>query len=62
MNTTAAIINEFVLTLKNQYNDKEIELVNEPTPTPVEFNFTNTLDGWATEIEISIPNNNIETC
>lgn len=55
LNTCLAVINRLVFTLRTQYND--IELLNEPEPTPVQFDFTNTLDGWNVELQLATTNN-----
>ena len=62
LNTCFAITNKFLTKLRLQRNDDDIELYASSTPTPVEFQFTNLLDGWVFDVQLSIPNNNIEVC
>lgn len=61
LNTCAAVLSKVILNLKQQYNAQDIELNNEPALQPVEFAFTNTLDGWVTEISLKVPND-ISAC
>jgi len=56
LNTCHAVVSRLIQKLKVNYNDYDIELVNEPSPTPVIYEYTNTLDGWSVEIQLSIPN------
>lgn len=62
LNTTHAILNRLLTKLRNTRNDFQIELNNEPTCQPIIFEETNLLDGWRTEIELIIPNNEINVC
>jgi hypothetical protein len=62
LNTTHAILNRLLTKLRNTRNDFKIELNNEPTCQPIIFEETNLLDGWRTEIELIIPNNEINVC
>ena len=62
LNTTHAILNRLLTKLRNTRNDFRIELNNEPTCQPIIFEETNLLDGWRTEIELIIPNNEINVC
>ena len=62
LNTTHAILNRLLTKLRNTRNDFKIELNNEPTCQPRIFEETNLLDGWRTEIELIIPNNEINVC
>lgn len=62
LNTCFAITNKFLTKLRLQRNDDDIELYASSTPTPVEFQFTNLLDGWVFDVQLSIPNNNLEVC
>lgn len=62
LNTCFAITNKFLTKLRLQRNSDDIELFANSTPTPVEFQFTNLLDGWVFDVQLSIPNNNIEVC
>ena len=62
LNTCFAITNKFLTKLRLQRNAEDIELFANSTPTPVEFQLTNLLDGWVFDVQLSIPNNNIEVC
>ena len=62
LNTTHAILNRLLTKLRNTRNDFKIELNNEPSLQPIIFEETNLLDGWRTEIELIIPNNEINVC
>ena len=62
LNTCFAITNKFLTKLRLQRNDDDIELYASSIPTSVEFQFTNLLDGWVFDVQLSIPNNNIEVC
>jgi len=62
LNTTHAILNRLLTKLRNTRNDFKIELNNEPNLQPIIFEETNLLDGWRTEIELIIPNNEINVC
>lgn len=62
LNTTHAVLNRLLTKLRNTRNDFKIELNNEPTCQPIIFEDTNLLDGWRTEIELIIPNNEINVC
>jgi len=44
-----------------QRNADDIELFASSTPTPVEFQFTNLLDGWQFDVQLAIANN-IDVC
>lgn len=57
LNTCGAVINRLVSYLKRQHNDLDIELLNEPNPKPVQFEFMNTLDGWVVDLQLGISNN-----
>ena len=59
--TCGAVVNRLVSNLKRQYNDFDIDLLNEPNPIPVMYQFTNVLDGWQVDIQLGI-SNNIEVC
>lgn len=62
LNTTHAILNRLLTKLRNTRNEFKIELNNEPSLQPIIFEETNLLDGWRTEIELIIPNNEIHVC
>jgi hypothetical protein len=62
LNTTHAILNRLLTKLRNTRNDFKIELNNDPSLQPIIFEETNLLDGWRTEIELIIPNNEINVC
>jgi hypothetical protein len=48
--------------MRLQRNDQDIELQNDPTLQPILLAFTNALDGWKCDIEISVPNNDFSVC
>lgn len=56
LNTCFAVLNRLITELKLQRNDLDIELLNEPTLVPVIYEFKDTLDGWSTELQLSIAN------
>jgi len=56
LNTMFAVINRFLTRLRIQDNDFDIELVQNTSPEPVTYAFTNALDGWSVDIQLSIPN------
>lgn len=62
LNTTAAVLNRLITKLRLRNNEFKIELNNEPSCQPIIFEETNLLDGWRTEIELIIPNNEINVC
>lgn len=62
LNTTFAILNKMLTKMKIQRNDLDIELQQATSPTPVQYDFTNILDGWSVDIQLSIPNNKIQVC
>jgi len=62
LNTCHAILNRLVAILINQNNDYAIQLVNAPTLQPIIFEDSNLLDGWRTDLELIIPNNEIVVC
>jgi len=62
LNTCHAILNRLVAILINQNNDYAIQLANAPTLQPIIFEDTNLLDGWRTDLELVIPNNEIIVC
>lgn len=61
LNLTFAIANKFLTKLKLQHNTDNIELFASSTPSPVEFQFTNLLDGWQFDVQLAIANN-IDVC
>jgi hypothetical protein len=62
LNTCHAILNFMITNMRLQRNEFDIELLNEPNLQPILMAFTNMLDGWKCEIELSVPNNQIEAC
>lgn len=62
LNTCHAVLNRLVSILRNQNNDYDIQLVNAPTLQPIIFEESNLLDGWRTDLELIIPNNEIVVC
>jgi len=62
LNTCHAILNRLVSIIKNQNNSDYIQLVNAPTLQPIIFEESNLLDGWRTDLELIIPNNEIVVC
>ena len=56
LNTCFEVINSLIMDLKLQRNDLDIELLNDPTPLPVFYEFKDTLDGWTVELQLSITN------
>jgi len=61
LNTCGVVVNRLVSNLKRQHNEFDIELLNEPSPVPITYQFTNVLDGWQVDIQLGI-SNNIEVC
>lgn len=62
LNTCHAILNRLVSILRNTNNEFSIDLVNSPTLQPIIFEDSNLLDGWRTDLELIIPNNEINVC
>lgn len=62
LNTCHAVLNRLVSILRNTNNDYSIDLVNAPTLQPIIFEESNLLDGWRTDLELTIPNNEIVVC
>ena len=62
LNTCHAVLNRLISTLRNSQNEWNIDLNNEPNLQPIIFEESNLLDGWRTEIELIIPNNEITIC
>ncbi len=62
LNTCHAVLNRLVSILQNQNNNDAIQLVNTPTLQPIIFEDSNLLDGWRTDLELIIPNNEIVVC
>jgi hypothetical protein len=62
LNTCHAILNYMIMSMRMKRNDNDIELMNEPTLQPILMAFTNALDGWKCDIELSIPNNDFDVC
>jgi hypothetical protein len=62
LNTTHSVLNRLITKLRLRNNDDKIELNNTPTITPIIFEEMNLLDGWRTEIELIIPNTEINVC
>ncbi len=57
LNTTFAIANSFLTKLRMQNNEYDIELFASSNPAPIQYDFSNILDGWEFEVQLSIPNN-----
>lgn len=62
LNTCHAVINRLITTLKNTQNADSIEMTGIPNVQPIIFEDVNLVDGWRTEIELIIPNNEISIC
>ena len=62
LNTCFAICNKFLTRVKLQRMPNDIELQAMSTLEPVQYEMSNTLDGWQFDVQLSIPNNNIEVC
>jgi hypothetical protein len=62
LNTCHAILNYMITQMRLQRSDEDIELQNDPTLQPILLAFTNALDGWKCDIEISVPNNDFTVC
>ena len=62
LNTTHAVLNRLITKLRLHNNDYKIQLNNVPTLTPIIFEEMNLLDGWRTELELIIPNTEINVC
>lgn len=62
LNTCFAICNKFLTRVKLQRMPDDIELQAMSTLEPVQYEMSNTLDGWQFDVQLSIPNNNIEVC
>jgi hypothetical protein len=62
LNTCHAVLNRLVTKLRLQNNPEKIQLNNIPTLTPIIFEEMNLLDGWRTELELIIPNTEINVC
>jgi hypothetical protein len=56
LNTCHAILNHLITKLKLQYNDFDVELLNEPNLIPMLLQFSNQLDGWQTTLTLGIKN------
>lgn len=61
LNACHNVLNDLITWLRLQRNNEDIELFNNPTLTPIQMQFTNLLDGWVTNVQLSIPNL-IEVC
>jgi len=62
LNTCHAILNYMITKMRMQRNENDIELQNDPSLQPILLAFTNALDGWKCDIEISVPNNDFGVC
>ena len=62
LNTCHAILNYMITKMNLRRNDNDIELQNEPSLQPIFMAFTNALDGWKCDIELSIPNDDFSVC
>ena len=61
LNTCFAVANRFLTKLRLQRLPNDIELFANSTLEPVQFDFSNVLDGWQFDVQLSIPND-IEVC
>lgn len=61
LNTMFAVVNNFVTKLRLQQNDADIDILETTSPTPVRGDFTNILDGWQVQVQLTIPNT-IKVC
>jgi hypothetical protein len=61
LNLCLAILNKLVFYIRNQNNEFDIEMINEPEAEPILFEFGNTLDGWSMEFNL-IATNNVSLC
>lgn len=61
INTTSGVILRLIKHLQLQRNDYDIELVNDPTPQIVQYEYMNTLDGFSVDIQLQVPTN-ISVC
>jgi aspartyl aminopeptidase len=62
LNTCHAVLNRLVSILRNTNNADGIDIVNAPILQPIIFEESNLLDGWRTDLELIIPNNEIVVC
>lgn len=62
LNTTHSVLNRLITKLRLQNNADKIQLNNVPTLSPIIFEEMNLLDGWRTELELIIPNTEINVC
>jgi len=62
LNTCHAILNYMITKMRLQRNDNDIELQNDPSLQPILMAFTNALDGWKCDIELSVPNDDFSVC
>jgi len=62
LNTCHAILNYMITKMRLQRNDFDIELQNDPSLQPIMMAFTNALDGWKCDIELSVPNIDLSVC
>jgi hypothetical protein len=62
LNTCHAVLNRLVSLLRNTNNEFGIDLVGTPSLQPIIFEDSNLLDGWRTDLELIIPNNEIIVC
>lgn len=56
LNTCHAVLNRLITRLRLLNDDDDITLLNEPTLLPIDEAYTNGLDGWFVELQISMPN------
>lgn len=57
LNSTSGVILRLIKSLQLQYNEFEIELVNDPSPQIAQYEYANTLDGFSVELQLRIPTN-----
>jgi hypothetical protein len=62
LNTCHAILNYMITKMQLRRNENDIELLNEPSLQPIFMAFTNALDGWKCDIELSVPNDQFSVC
>lgn len=61
LNLCLAILNKLVFYIKNQNNEFDIEMINEPEAEPILYEYTNLLDGWSMEFNL-IATNKVSLC
>lgn len=56
LNETYAILNSTIGDISNDNNDLDIDIISENKALPIIWSEKNTLDGWYTTIDVTIPN------